>query len=400
MRVTEEKSQVKVKNSRILLIFVCVFVSLAIVFGSVFGIIIMINEANAVVKLDGVTMNEGVVRCFTAYYKGMHISGLRRAGITSADDTESFWASEYSEGVTHGELFESSLKNYLAGIVAANRLFLDLASFTSAEENYLKEKLDSFIAYYGSEADFNDAAQHLGFNYADFAEAMKLSFRASLAMKTVYGYQGANLKIQSAETVAQCEEYFDTYSRVKMVLLCDEKIVYTDADGEEVEHYLTDEEKAERERMAEELREAIANKASGADGAVTETMFNLFMDKSDSDPEMKDGYYFNENAEQTAKFYYVHPAVVDAATSMELGEYREVEISVGTCFLYKCENEKNAYKNDDNPFFSDFYSDAATYHYQKNIEVLAGEAEFSEKYGEIDLLAIPESNKFFISNWN
>lgn len=396
----KEKTQEKTKNNKILLIFVCIFVSLAIVFGSVFGIIIMINEANAVVKLDGVTMSEGALRCFVAYYKGMHISGLKRAGITSADDTESFWASEYSEGVTHGELFESSLKNYLAGIVAANRLFLDLSSFTSDEEKYLEEKLNSFISYYGSKEKFNDAAEHLGFTYEDFSEAMKLSLRASLAMKTVYGYQGENLKAQSAEAQVQCEEYFAMYSRVKMVLLCNEKIVYTDEDGEEVEHYLTDEEKAQREQMAEELREAIANKAAGADGAVTETMFNLFMDKSDSDPEMKGGYYFNENAEQTASFYYIHPDVVEAAMSMELGEYREVEISVGTCFLYKCENEKNAYKNDDNPFFSDFYSDAATYLYQKNIEVLAGEVVFSEKYGEIDLLAIPESNKFFISNWN
>lgn len=397
----EKKSQQKTKSNRILLIFVCVFASLAIVFGSVFGIIIMINEANALVKLDGVTMEEGVVRCFGAYYKSLHLAGLKRAGISEAEDSVSFWESEYAEGVTHGELYESSFKNYLAGIVASNRLFLDLSSFTSEDEEYLDTRLDSFISYYGSKDAFNEEAAALGFDYEDFAEAMKLSLRASLAMKTVYGYQGENLKAQSAESVAQCKEYLATYSRVKMVLLCNEKITYTDGDGEEVEHYLTEEEKAEREALAEEMREAIANKAAGLDGAVTETMFDYVMEKSDTDPlMMESGYYFNMSAEQTANFYYVHPALVDAAIDMEVGEYREISISVGTCFLYKCENESRAYKNEENPFFSDFYSDAATYLFQNSVEILASEATFSDKYYELDPLAIPESNRFFISNWN
>ena len=375
--------------------------SLAIVFGSVFGIIIMINEANALVKLDGVTMDEGVVRCFGAYYKNLHIAGLRRAGISEAEDSASFWESEYSDGVTHGELYESSFKNYLAGIVASNRLFLDLSSFTAEDEKYLNTKLDSFISYYGSKDAFNDAAHGLDFSYEDFAEAMKLSFRASLAMKTVYGYQGENLKTKSAEAIAQCEEYLKTYSRVKMVLLCDEKITYTDGEGEEVEHYLTEEEKAEREALAEEMREAIANKAAGLDGAITETMFDYVMEKSDSDPTMMEsGYYFNKSAEQTANFYYVHPTLVEAAIDMEIGEYREIQISVGTCFLYKCENESGAYSDEDNLFFSDFYSDAATYLFQNSVEILASEATFSDKYYELDVLAIPESNRFFISNWN
>ena len=46
------------KNNKILLIFVCIFLSVVLIFGAVFGIILAIEEANAVVKIGSVRMDE------------------------------------------------------------------------------------------------------------------------------------------------------------------------------------------------------------------------------------------------------------------------------------------------------------------------------------------------------
>ncbi len=390
------------KKNRLLTIFVCVFMSLLLVFGGVFGTITLITELNATVRLGAITMDEGVTKVFSSYYKYLHLTALRRSGYPDATDTTIFWQSVREEdGKTQGEVYLTSLQNYISGILAGCDLVRSSSGLSDSDKKVIKEKVEAFVSYYGSVDEFNRVSSEFGFDYDDFERAMELSYTSALAFNKMYGYEGVNLRSGTADAIAGCKDYFSSYSRVKLLFLCDEKITEKGDDGEYTERDLTDGEKEEREKWAAELREAIRCKTEGLDGAITDVMFDMYLEKSDGDPNMhKSGYYFNENATQTAKFALEYSEVVERALEMEIGEYAEVDTEIGKCFIFKCPLVDRAYENSDDPFFSDFYSDAAAYLYTESIKILSKEAVFKPKYDEIDILSVPMNNNLFVTSWN
>lgn len=388
------------RNNRILLIFVCIFLSVVLIFGSVFGIILALEESNAAVKIGSVKMDEGVVRVLASHYKRLHLQGLLRGGYTDAEDDAEFWSSLHENGKSQGEIYTESLRDYIAGIAAGCNLYYGIGSLTDADRAIIDSKVNAFINYYGSEEKFNELAVPFGFDFDDFRRAMELTYVSELAFSAVYGFEGSSLKASTAEAVAQCAEYLSTYSRVKLLFISNEKISEKNGDGELVERDLTDGELAEREKWAKELRDAMAAAEVGGDGAITEQMFNIYLEKSDGDPEMHAmGYYFSETGDQTVKFAEYYPEVVKKALEMKIGDYAEVDCRIGKCFIYKCAPADKAYKNDENLFLSDFYSDAAVYLYTNAIEALSSEVEFKENYDAIDILSIPTNDRLYVTSW-
>ena len=398
-QIQSEKAKLG-RNNKILTIFVCIFLSFVLVFGSAFGIFLMVEEANTVVKIGSVKMDEGVVRVLASHYKLLHIQGLLRAGYSDAGDDAAFWASLHENGKTHGEIYLESLGDYIAGIAAGCDLFSDIAKLSDDDRAVIDSKVNAFINYYKSKEKFNELAAPFGFDFEDFRRAMELCYISELAFSTIYGLGGSSLKAATEEAVSQCAEYLATYSRVRLIFISNDKISEKNDQGEFVERDLTDGELAEREKWAESLREAMAAAESGGDGAITEQMFEIYLKKSDGDPDMHEmGYYFSETGDQTVKFAEYYPEVVKKSFEMEIGEYAEVDCRIGKCFIYKCEPEAKAYQNEDNLFLSDFYADAAVYLYTKAVEALATDVTFKEEYGEIDLLSIPVNDKLFVTSW-
>jgi hypothetical protein len=164
---------------------------------------------------------------------------------------------------------------------------------------------------------------------------------------------------------------------------------------------LTEDEKHEKAEIIDTITAAIDAKNSGGDKQITPEMFEIYLEKSDGDPEMYEkGYYFHQNAEMTAEFAEEFPEIVERALDMEKYEYEKVDCSIGVCFIYKYDITKDAYDDADNVFFSDFYSDAADYVYASLLEVMKPDAVFEDSFGEIDLLAIPYLEEFYVRSWN
>ena len=388
------------RNNRILLTFVCIFLSVVLIFGAVFGIILAIEEANAVVKIGSVRMDEGIVRVISSYYKGLHIQGLLRAGYTDAEDDAEFWASLHENGKTQGQIYLESLRDYLSGIAAGCDLYNGIGSLTDGDRELIDSRVNAFVNYYGSKEKFNELAAPYGFDFEDFRRAMELTYISELAFNAVYGFEGSSLKASTDVAASQCAEYLATYSRVRLLFLSNEKISEQNAEGEWVERDLTEGEIAQREALAQSLRDAMAARESGGDGAITEQMFDIYLEKSDGDPEMHElGYYFSETGDQTVKFAAYYPEVVEKALKMKVGEYAEVDCSLGKCFIYKLEPEEKAYQNEENLFLSDFYSDAAVYLYTEAVKTLSSEVVFKENYEQIDLLSIPVNDRLYVTSW-
>ena len=164
---------------------------------------------------------------------------------------------------------------------------------------------------------------------------------------------------------------------------------------------LTEEEKAERARVALLLRNAINERNNEGDGDwITPEMFEAYLPTSDGDKEMHSkGYYFRAEAEKTAEFAEEFPEVVEKALSLKVGEYAEADCDIGTCFIYRYDVKKGAYSDSSNVFFSDFYSDAADSLYSKTLDELSVLVEFRKHFDEIDALSVPKNYEFYVRSW-
>ena len=392
------KAGVEKKKSKFLLIFVCIFLAIVIILGSVLGIITAVNSANAAARYEGVNLSRGALNYLSSYYKYRYMVGLAQNGV-EAYDSPSFWESVgEGEEKSYGELLRDSFKEYVSGLLVANHLFSVSSRYTSEHKKAVKEKLTAVLNSHGkSVSAFNEKSAKYGFTYSDIEDAAELIYKANMAQLVLYGAEGANLKSSASETVAECEKYLATYSHVSLMFIRDENVIEKDNDGNVYLRDMTAEEKAAREEIKASMRAAIENFKSNADGKITPETFEYYYKKSDSDMDMlSTGYYFNVNAAMTQSFAEEFSEVVELALSMKVGEYAETECSIGTCFIYKYENVKGAYADQDNDYFSDFYADAVYYLYPRVLSELSKGVIFTDKFDEVDILSVPKNYEISI----
>ena len=379
--------------------FVCIFLSIVIVFGGVVGAMLLAKNVRAVAKYDGVTIDEGTAVYLASRYKALYMRELSFTGITPID-TPAFWASEDKEGVTYGERLERGLRDYIAAILAANSLFNTHSRLTKEDTASIAASIDEVLKYTadGSKSRFNELTEEYGFDYGDFECGTELLYKAQRAEIVIYGYEGAALPSYPK----LCEEYLGEYTHVALMFMRTETKLLENDDGSLYEVDMTHEEKQARAAEIEYLRAHISARAEGDTSRdwITPEMFNIYLQKSDGDKEMHSiGYYLHPSAETTVMFAGDCPDVVDVALGLEIGEYGEAEYEAGVCFIYRYETVDGAYSNTKNSFFSDFYADAADYHYTRSLDALSTEAVFTESYGLINVVAIPKNTTYYVKEW-
>ncbi|MBE6532296.1 MAG: hypothetical protein E7676_02155 [Ruminococcaceae bacterium] len=383
-------------KNRFLTIFVGIFLAIVLVFGGVLGIVVGVKNAKAVVKYGNVMIDEETANYLVSYYKMLYLKELNLSGI-AVSDRESFWESEADDGKSYAEHFKTAVREYIASVVVAADIYLTHSTYTPDDKLSVALTCEEILKYkaQGDVSLFNEKCEKYGFTYEDFSNAAALLYKAQRAEVILYGEEGENLKNFPEE----CEKYFSTYSHVSLLFLRDETLVATDAEGNYVKddegnvvfRDMTESERAEREALAEEIRGKISAGSMSADE------FEGYLARSDSDEQMSEsGYYFNPSATTTALFAESYAEVVDSALDMQIGEYREVDTSVGVCFIYKYERTEAAYADTDNPFFSDFYADAVPYLYGEVLAELTPNVKFKDAYEDIDVVAIPMIEEFYI----
>ena len=391
------------KKSRILITFICIFLSIAVILGAVFAIILGVKKSKAVVYYEGVAMNEGVVSFFSSYYKSRFLSALNNSG-TPAYDTEEFWASIYQGDVTYGEYFEYYAKDYISDIIASNYLFNKYSSLTSSDRKAINKTVEEVLTYKanGSKDEFNKETEGYGFDFNDFREGAKMMYKAQKVRSVVFGENGE----KRGSFPEECEQYFSNYSHVKLLFIRTEDKFLLDADGNRVIGEdgndslvsLTDAEKAEKQRVITEIRDAIAAFEQGGDLQMSPELFDNYLEKhGNGDSAMNSsGYYFYTQAEYTEEFYTAFPKIVETSMSMEIGSYAEVAVDFGVCFIYRYENVYRAYASSlAGDCFSDFYSDAADYLFARSVEEIVSDVVFNDsRYSQIEFEKIAANSIF------
>ena len=392
-------------KNKFLMIFICAFAGVTLIFGATLGIIAGVRNSRAVVNYGSVRIEAGALRYLSAYYKLSYIRALRASGV-NVSDTDAFWSSEAEQGKTQGDLYEESFEGYIRSLAASANTFLTESSYTKADKASVEATVEEVLAYKagGSIDEFNRLSEKYGFDYDDFCDAAEILYKADRAKYILYGESGENL----ASFPDECDKYLETYSRVKLIFIRDKEIFRTDEegkilygdDGNALLREMTEEEKAVRLGYIETLDAAIDSRKNGGDRQITPEMFNIYLEKSDGDASMHNkGYYFNEKSDATAEFATVFPEVVERALEMSVGEYEKVACSIGVCYIYKENVVSGAYEDEEDPFFSDFYSDASEYLYAEILDVIAPEVTVKDKFYEVDYSEIPKASDFVILQW-
>lgn len=411
--IQDRRSVKRAKGKRFLITFVCIFLALIIGLGSGFGIYIALRNKNSAVRLGNITVSEGSARFLVSTFKGDYITLLSKSGI-SAYDSEGFWSSEAEGGATYGELLSEYIRARLVSVVSSAEIYTKTLGKTDARavaEATANQILS--LRFSGDEDSFNEESQKLGFSFDDYTDAIELLYSELAAMEAIYGAEGENL----SQYPEQCVEYLNTFARVQILFLMENDRYSRDENGDYIAnpadngetaltHEMSESEKAAREELIEKLTGYVN------EGRMTEDTVKYYQptaegayEKSDGDPYWLGGvdlgYYFSTDSEETKRFAKRYEGVVEAAFDMEVGEYRIVECPTigGVCLLYRCALSKTAYANTDNPFFTDFYSNATPFLYQKVIDSYSDDVTFGKKFDNIDPVSQKRSKSFIVNTF-
>jgi hypothetical protein len=373
-----------------------------LIFGAVFGIINLVKYHRAVAYSGDTYIDEGEMNYLSSYYKQLFSRELRISEGVNPDIT-GFWEKTDKWGVIYGDRLKAGFKEYVTGVLTAAAIYDSAISFSGAEkENYNRICDDMLLYLAGSdEKKFNEATAEFGFDWDDFRSANILLYKAQRAKSALYGEDGSKLILDSTS----CNEYLRTYTRVDLLFIRLEDKFVLDDDGNftyddeynVITEPLTEAEITERQALISTLNGYIANEDMSP-----ETFFH-YQKSSDGDKDMYSiGYYFNPLSEATAEFKSEFSEIVDKAYSMDIGKYEMVECPAikGVCFIYRTDVIDGAYANDMNPFFSDFYSDAATYLYPITLKNLRVEVTFKDNFNANTILTQPKNNKYYVRSFD
>ena len=375
---TKEKTKEKMSRKKVLLIFVCIFLALLVIFGATLAIILGVRNANSSAYLEDVRLDEGECNYFATAYKYEFIQKHKENG---AEDTQEFWNSKNKNGVTYAKLLSDGTIRYIRGIVVSNYLFNTYCEFSKQDEITVKKAVKKTLEHKAdnSTEKFNELAAPSGFDYEDFESCAELLYKALTLKDRVVGLKGENIQsLLSTSAAAEITGYLDNqlsnYSHVKLLFIRTEDTLRLDQNanhvvdpitGEPEYVSLSEEEKVKRQQLISDIRASIAayNEGSGKN-EMTPSYFNTLLTEhgSDGDPEMNaDGYYFLPVSDYTVEYAsgadYLSD-VVDRSMDMSVGSYAEVTFDGGVCFIYKEENKAHAYLYG-SACFSDFYEIAA-----------------------------------------
>ena len=375
----------KITSRAILPIILCSVLGVLILFGAVLGTIALVREAGSVMSYKGVRVDRGTAAYLASTYKA-----------------------SYKGDKTDTAALEAATEKYIRRIVVAAYLYDRVAGKNDKGEAWVERNTSEVLEYKaeGSVDKFNEIAEPMGFDYKDFVKGTELIYKAVSALDAIYGVGGSALSY--SENAALAEEYFMSYTHVKILFIRTENKYALDENGDRVPNgdgtdmtvTLTAEERAERLADIAEMTELIENAKNGVGTEMSLERFNSYYEKYNDEPEYADsGYYLHRDSDFTKylKGEGGYPRLAELALSMEVGEWGYSTDGGVTCFVYKYAPLVPDYASSDlNRFFTDFYADAAEHFFMESVDALSADVRVKKKYAEIDVAALQKNSLFKI----
>ena len=397
-----KKAKKEISGKRITIIFISVFLAFILALIGTLGTITLIREKNAIVVLDGATIDKGVASFLVSRYRAeRYPDEVAKAGYDVNSD--GFWDSKIGD-IPAKEHFEISANTYLRGLLAESYIFDTYSSLTNKEKAEIEKEVNWLLDYHagGDVEKFNELSAVYGFEFDDLEPAATILYKARCAFAALYGEDGSRI---SSDTAA-AEAYLNEYAHVYILMVRENTKL---ENGENV--FLNTEEKNERETLLSKIEAAMEAYRTGGDGEMTKASFEKWISEShDSQNDFTTkGFYFHENAEMTIEFDEGDeqnpgmPGVAKKAMEMALNTFDEVTTTITVridgndytdtvhCFLYRTAPNSGAYQDSvlADVWFYDFYTDLAVYIYQSQLTNFLDNVKNGGSEEEFDYASIP-----------
>lgn len=372
--------------------------TVALIFGAVFGTIVWVRASHAVLRYEGVYMSEGVYSYLCSFRKTQLLRSLSLSGV-QVSDTKAFYAEEYRDGVTYGEFLSSYVDEYVRTLMVSAYMFDSITALSASEKRAVRAAVDALVdaRAEGQRRAFNRQLEAYGCTYNDLVDAVTMQYKANRLFVLLYG-NGADY---ISRDEAACRAYYkEAYVYADLLFIRTETRVLTDEYGEHTVVDLTPAERAERAADIARVDAAISALENGESGAMTEAMMEFFMDKyGDGVPEYDEsGWYFSEDSRLYQDFSSDFPAIAEAVMTAPVGKYTKVESDIGACYIFRQPLPRDAYLDDSlSDFFTDFYFDCATSLHMDTLTKRAADVTATERLSTIDPVNIPKNTDYLVT---
>ena len=293
-------------------------------------------------------ITENQYKYWTAYYKARFFSSVTQYGYVVSDGyNEAIWDEKGEDGKTLGEQVREYVDKMINEMLVGSALY-DGSELYNDKENreLLKQTVDELVqkdlTNAGSRGELNAILGKYGMNIDVLRRVYEFETRAMSVSDKLFGEGG-----EYAVTDEEREDYYQkNYSRVKHILIKNEEKYVLDEKGDPVMDVytgryktepLTDEEKAEKRKTAEEAYEKAK---SGGD-------FEKLSEEYNEDGGMTaytDGYFISDDTLLDENY-------VKTAVGLEVGEAALVETLYGLMVIKKYALEPGLWADEKNAVF-------------------------------------------------
>ncbi len=301
-------------------------------------------------KTENAMEYKGETVSFNLYSYWM--SQIKSSFVSSENDTNEYWDTEYSDGSTYEERLRQIVNFNVKVNLICKKMFKDMGlEISESDLKEIEEALSDMLNSYGSKSELNTFLSKYNINYDMLYEIYKAELRTSMVFDALYSEGGE--RYLSEEKI---DEYFkNTYHHIDIIMISDSvevetdsegNIVYDETSGSPKTRELTEQESQAKKQLADDI---ITRLDRGEDFDDLKSQYNEDPNKS----VFTNGYYISSNNVST-----YGSEMVLAAQNMQTGEYKKLEFDGVICILMCKELEEKAY-NDDN--YADQLSDMITY---------------------------------------
>ena len=306
-----------------------------------------------------------------AYYKARFYVSFAEYGLVDGEYDESVWDEKADGQTALSQQITEHVDSLINEMLVCSEIFDRLGLNNDASvKKQLDETVDELISEdmssAGSRQELNGILGVYGMNTDTLRRVFEYEAKASIVSDRLFGEGG-----EHAVTDDEREQYYqDNYQRAKHILIKNDVKYVLDDKGEpkmniytgryETEE-LTDAEKAEKQKLAEDI---LARCENGED-------FEALLDEYNEDSGMlvyTDGYFISADSLFDTKY-------LTAVLTSDIGAVKLTETSYGLMIIKKYPLDNGLWKNETNSvFFSDMDANIIA---QKKLTV------FGEKYKQV-----------------
>ena len=253
---------------------------------------------------------------------------------------------------------------------------------TQSDKEIIRSSVEAVLYNYdGDKKALNKAALDLGFDYSDIERGAELIYKYEMAKSVIFGYDASALGGGSFDN--ECDEFYDSYAYAKLLFIRTNDGYVTDPDtGKKELVELDSTVKADVAATVGKLRSYIDEGVMNA-----ETMEKYLAEWSLKDEMNRiGGYYFANTAKHTSSMREAYSDVIDTVLEQKEYTFSMVDTQWGVCIIYRLPLPTRGYTYPANDlFFSDFYEDAATYIYYRELLGYSSDVKVKDSFAKIDL---------------